>query len=64
MKTIVDVKADMSTLYDELRNGIVDLKLAAELANISGKFLKAEQLILAREVFEGNKVGCKNATNT
>lgn len=51
MKTLNDVKQDMSTLYDELRKGTVELKHAAELANIAGKFLKAEQLELAKEVF-------------
>ena len=51
MKSLTDVKQDMSTLYDELRAGKIELKLAAELANVTGKFLKAEQLELAREVF-------------
>ena len=52
MKTLDDVKQDMSTLYDEVRGGTVELKTASELANIAGKFLKAEQLQLAREIFE------------
>lgn len=51
MKTLSNIKQDMSTLYDELRNGTIEVKHAAELANIAGKFLKAEQLELAREVF-------------
>ncbi len=51
MKTLSDVKQDMSELYDQLKSGQVDLKTAAELANISGKFLKAEQLELATAVF-------------
>lgn len=54
MKTLDEVKADMSELYDQVRSGSCDLKLAGELANITGKFLKAEQLILAREVFLSN----------
>lgn len=54
MKTLNDVKADMSALYEELRSGKVEIKQAAELANITGKYLKAEQLQLAREVFESN----------
>jgi hypothetical protein len=45
----------MSELYEALKAGTVDLKVAAELANISGKFLKAEQLQLAREVFIENR---------
>lgn len=55
MKTLDDVKADMSELYEQVKSGDADLKLAAELANITGKFLKAEQLNLAREIFESNK---------
>jgi hypothetical protein len=54
MKTLDDVKADMSDLYEELRAGKVEIKQAAELANITGKYLKAEQLMLAREIFEAN----------
>lgn len=50
-KTLQDVKNDMSALYDEVRNGTTELKTAAELANIAGKYLKAEQLELAREIF-------------
>jgi len=52
MKTLDDIKNDMSTLYDELRAGKVERVDAAELANIAGKYLKAEQLQLARDIFE------------
>lgn len=55
MKTLTDVKSDMSMLYEELRAGSVDIKLAGELANITGKYLKAVQLELAREVFMDSK---------
>ena len=55
MKTLTDVKQDMSELYEQLKAGRVDLKTAGELANISGKFLKAEQLELARDIFINNK---------
>ena len=51
MKTLNDIKADMSRLYDELQAGTCEIKTASELANIAGKFLKAEQLDLAREIF-------------
>ena len=51
MKTLNDIKEDMSRLYDELQAGSCELKTASELANIAGKFLKAEQLDLAREMF-------------
>ena len=55
MKTLTDIKQDMSDLYEQVRAGQVDLKTAGELANISGKFLKAEQLQLAREIFLNSK---------
>ena len=51
MKTLTDIKQDMSDLYEAVKTGTVDLKTASELANISGKFLKAEQLELATAVF-------------
>lgn len=54
-KSLDDIKYDMSELYDQLRGGTVEIKQAAELANIAGKFLKAEQLMLAREIFEDNR---------
>lgn len=50
-KTLDDVKADMSELYEQVKAGSVELKFAAELANITGKYLKATQLELAREIF-------------
>jgi hypothetical protein len=43
----------MSELYDGVKSGGTELKTAAELANIAGKYLKAEQLQLAREIFMG-----------
>lgn len=54
MKTLQEIKQDMSDLYDQLKKSEVDIKTASELANIAGKFLKAEQLELARQVFEQN----------
>jgi hypothetical protein len=56
-KTLSDVKADMSELYEQVKAGSTDLKLAAELANITGKFLKAEQLEMAKEIFLSNNPG-------
>jgi hypothetical protein len=55
MKNLQDIKRDMSELYEQLKAGQVDLKTAGELANISGKFLKAEQLELARDIFLNNQ---------
>lgn len=53
MKTLDDIKRDMSVLYEEVNSGTTEVKVAAELANIAGKYLKAEQLQLAREMFLG-----------
>lgn len=50
-KTLDDVQQDMSDLYEQLKSGQIQSKDAAELANIAGKYLKAEQLKLAREIF-------------
>jgi hypothetical protein len=55
MKTLDDVKQDMSVLYDNLSNRKLDLQTASELANIAGKFLKDESLVLAREMFIADK---------
>lgn len=51
VKSLDDIKRDMSTLYENVSNDTVELKKASELANIAGKFLKAEQLQLGREIF-------------
>ncbi len=55
MKSMNDVRQQMSELYDQLKAGEIDLKTASELANITGKFLKAEQLELARDIFLNNQ---------
>jgi hypothetical protein len=46
---------EMSSLYDKVVIGEVEVKTASELSNICGKALKAEQLKLAREVFESDR---------
>lgn len=51
MKNLDDVKRDMSELYELVKAGSCDLKVAAELANITGKYLKAAQLEFAKEVY-------------
>lgn len=59
MKSMNDIKTDMSELYECVKSGSVDLKVADSLANIAGKYLKAEQLQLAREIFVsdgGNRI--------
>lgn len=55
MKSLNDVKQDMSDLYESLKSGEIDIKIASELANISGKYLKAAQLELATAIFLDGK---------
>jgi hypothetical protein len=55
MKSLNDVQEKMSQLYSQVESGEVDLKKADSLANIAGKYLKAEQMIFAKEVFLSNK---------
>lgn len=62
-KTLADVKADMSELYEQVKAGDCDLKLAGELANITGKYLKAVQLELATEMFIANKPVTREITH-
>jgi hypothetical protein len=45
------VAANLKSLGAELRSGAIELKLASELANIYGKELKAQQLILMERIF-------------
>lgn len=51
MKTLNNIKADMSELYDELRGGKIEIKAADTLVNVAGKNLKAYQLDLAEQIF-------------
>ena len=55
MQTMQDIRNAMAKLYRDLESGEIDLKTASELANITGKFLKAEQLELARDIFLNNQ---------
>jgi hypothetical protein len=51
-KTLDDVKADMSELYEQVKAGQTEIKLGDALANIAGKFLKAETLIVAHRALD------------
>lgn len=55
MKSLTDIQQDMSDLYEAVKDGSTELKMAGELANIAGKYLKAEQLKLAREIFVSHR---------
>lgn len=54
VKILDQVSQDMRTLYDELRAGEVEIKLADSLANVAGKNLKAQQLKLAHAIFQND----------
>jgi len=45
----------MGTLYNETKKSNIDLKTASELANITGKYLKAIALQQAREEWLARK---------
>jgi hypothetical protein len=51
MKSLDEVQEKMAALYEQVESGAVERKVADSLANIAGKYLKAEQLKFAREVF-------------
>lgn len=51
-KTLEDVMDDMSELYEQVKNGGTELKVAAELANITGKYLKAAQLKFVMRAYD------------
>lgn len=50
-KTLDNIQNDMAELYDNLKAEKTDRAQASELANIAGKWLKAEQLKLAKDIF-------------
>lgn len=53
-KTMDDIKQDMTDLYERVKAGTIDLKVAKTLAQVTQANLKAEQLKLNRQVFESD----------
>ena len=53
MKNIATLSQDLSKLYEEIRAGSIDLKMAGELNNTAGKILKAHQVQLAYHALRG-----------
>lgn len=50
MKTLADIRADLSEQYDLVKGGKMEIQQSAELSNIHGKHLKAYALeIVERE---------------
>ena len=46
MKHISELTTELSSLYDGLKNGTVDVKVAAELNNTAGKIIHAQRVQL------------------
>ena len=46
MKHISELTTELSSLYDGLKNGTVDVKIAAELNNTAGKIINAQRVQL------------------
>lgn len=53
MNNIQSLSKDLSKLYEEIRAGAIDLKMAGELNNTAGKILKAHQVQLAYHALRG-----------
>lgn len=52
MVSLVEIQDEMKELYAAIKQDEIDLKKADSLANVAGKRLKSESLILAREMWE------------
>jgi len=59
MKTYDDIQQDMSDLVDQLKARTMDLMLAREISNATGKNIKVFQLRLAEKIFLSSKA-CRN----
>ena len=55
MKNITDLSQDLSRLYEEIRAGSIELKVAGELNNTAGKILKAHRVQLAYHALRDEK---------
>ena len=40
MKNITDLTVQLTSLYEALKNGTIDVKVAAEMNNTAGKIIK------------------------
>jgi len=55
MKSLDDIGADLSEVFDQLRAGTMDRVEAEALFNGGGKIIKVHQLKLAKEIFTATK---------
>jgi hypothetical protein len=46
MKTITDLTASLATLYKDLKDGTIDVKVAGEMNNTAGKIINAQKVQL------------------
>jgi len=51
MKNVTDLRNDLLDVYEQAKKGTIEQKLAAELANISGKVIKTAAIELAYNQF-------------
>jgi len=52
IQSLDDVKSEMASLFDDLRAERIKREDASELANIAGKYLKADSNQIARAMLE------------
>lgn len=55
INNLSDVKAELSKVYDRLDSGQMEIKDADSRANVLGKYIKADALEFAKEVFRANR---------
>jgi hypothetical protein len=53
MKTITDLRNDLLDVYEQTKNGTIELNVATELSNSAGKIIKTAALELAYNQFTG-----------
>lgn len=55
MKTISDIRGDLLTLFDDLREGRVDAKSAVEINNTAGKIISTAKVQLGYHQLRGER---------
>lgn len=55
MKTITDIRADLLTLFDDLRQGRIETKAAVEINNTAGKIISTAKVQIGYHQLRGEK---------
>lgn len=55
INNLTDVKTELSSVYERLDSGAMEIKDADSRANVLGKYIKADALEFAKEVFRANR---------